>query len=182
MKCYLLLDGCNPEPWTAPQGAIGRRGGKPFVMMHKSAQLDTYQKTVAEAVADILPDDFVPFIEELVLDVWFWRRLDSYKSEAGKTVTKHRADRSNLLKAFEDALQGVAMEKDAPKVGCVYINDVQIVSGETSIVEQTKTVDPMIFVRLESAFRRGLILPEQDWIDVFAEMTGTGRAFLSFDD
>lgn len=169
---YLLLDGANPEPWQAPQGSIGRRGGKPFVMMHKSAQLEAYQQMIAERVEDVLPDNYQPYLTDIVLDVWFWRRLEQYQSKDNRTITKKRCDRSNMLKAFEDALQKL-----------LFKNDVQVVAGDTVVVEQAVGVEPMIFVRAyESRSRRTGDGTEERMLEVHAEMFAMGSAFRQLDE
>lgn len=148
MRDFFVLLDLNPEPWQAPQGSIANHGGRPFVAMHKTAQLEAYQNAVDESLRDVLPDGFKQITEEVRLDVWFWRRLESYQGEK-RMVTKHRADRSNLLKAFEDALQGPPKKgKGEKREGVLIKNDVQIVAGLTRIVEQSKETEPRIVIRV----------------------------------
>lgn len=177
---YLLLDGANPEPWTAPEGAVGRRGGKSFVMMHKSAQLDAYQKMIAETVAGILPDNYEPTAADIVLDVWFWRRLEQYQSATNRTITKKVADRSNMLKAFEDALQGVRLKKDGPAIGALFLNDRQVVAGETYVVAQRVDVEPMIFLRMYDW--KGERLGQLPMLSMWEEMHALGGAYRAMDE
>lgn len=134
---WYLVEGINPEPWTAPTASMFRKGGRVMARTSKNEALRTYQQAIADEIAaEVAPWDFHAE-GELELDVWFWRNLDQYRSDSGRLITRKRADRSNLLKAFEDALQGVAFK-----------NDVQIVSGRTTIVKQSVGVDPRILFRL----------------------------------
>lgn len=125
----------NPEPWTSPEVGIGRRNGRPFPIVHKSAQLRTYQDAIADVVGASLPEHFQPFSSEIVLHFYLWRRLETYVSASGRNVTKHRVDATNCQKALEDALQGV-----------VFTNDRLVRRISTVMVAQGTSVEPRIDV------------------------------------
>jgi len=135
----LTLD-VNPVPWKA--GTAYRRGPR-GAGIAKDAELTAYQEAVKEALRERVEAIRSCFMEPLpwsgpiVLDVWFTRRLDTYVSDSGRNVTKHRADLSNLVKAFEDACQGILFD-----------NDNQVVMNSARIVDQSKEAEPLIQVRI----------------------------------
>jgi len=136
---FYLVKGVQPQPWTAPTFTRGRSKTVTF----KNGPLDIYQRALAEAILDIRPD-VVPTTEDIALDLWIWRELEQYETESGRKQTTHRADRSNILKATEDALQ---KSKEALR-GILFLNDVQVVSGNTVIVEQEIGTEPCVLVKI----------------------------------
>lgn len=121
-----IIPEINPEPWTAPEVSIGRRGGKLAPQVFKREQLRQYQ----EAVHDYILDHYAPTpVEtELVLQFWFWRALDTPRSK--------QSDATNLQKATEDALHGL-----------LFLNDAQVQDVRSIIVQQAVDVDPTIVIR-----------------------------------
>ena len=121
------IPGVNPEPWTAPSVVRGK-GGR--IVAIKGGKNDAYQRALAEVASDIeapppLPPANVPFH----VTFYFWR----------STEDGNQADATNLLKATEDALQGV-----------FYANDVQNHHVEAVVVEQSPDVEPRILIHIES--------------------------------
>lgn len=121
-----IIPQINPEPWTAPEVSIGRRGGKLAPQVFKREQLRQYQ----EAVADYIERTYAPAPteDELVLQFWFWRELDTPRSK--------KSDATNLQKATEDALHGLLFE-----------NDRQVQDVRSIIVAQDVGVEPTIIIR-----------------------------------
>lgn len=142
------LDGINPEPWTAGTVSVGRKGGKPFPRVSKNAQLANYQNAVREQLGFPMLDGDVatglaldmgaPWEGPVELFFYLERRLDTYVSDSGRNVTKHRADSTNCQKALEDALQGI-----------LFKNDNQVVQNHTYLI-QGKTYEPRIEVFMQS--------------------------------
>ncbi len=122
------LAGIEPEPWTAPEGTIGRRGGKLFVQFHKNAQVAAFQNAVKEEFPVQNPH---PTVEDewIKLTFWLWR------STGG---ARKRVDATNCQKALEDALQGI-----------LYTNDRLVRDVRTVIVEQTEGIMPHIVIDIE---------------------------------
>lgn len=117
--------------------------------MYKDAQLATFQRAIDEAQIGALPENFESFDSDFILDIWLWRQQARYRSAAGRMVMKHRADRSNLQKALEDALQSTARKKNDPNLEApaLLTNDKYIIDGRTTIVEQGPDVESLIWLR-----------------------------------
>lgn len=130
----IVIRGLNPEPWESPEGAIGWRGRKPYVQMHKPATSRAFQ----EAIKDEL-DAFDTTMMEgpLIVRFWLWRDLPAYEADSGKQVRRHVADATNMQKAIEDACQGI-----------LFKNDNQNVFVQTFIVQQDADVDPCIIIEV----------------------------------
>lgn len=142
MRIELLVEGINPVPWQAPEGTARRsKKGGIYVQYYKSASLEAYQQAIKECVKEAYPT--VPMFAsgvELHAVFTFRRQLDSGTTGEGKRRTAHRADRTNLLKSTEDALQGI-----------LYPNDTVIISGPVEIAEQGPDVKPSISVILDDS-------------------------------
>lgn len=142
---HIVLSGINPEPWTAPLAAAGRKGGRVYATVSKSASLKAYQQAVRECAMDALnelDDDIEPIHDDNVsLRFWLWRQL------LPSGVGSHRADATNMQKALEDALQGIIFE-----------NDRQVVDIQTVIVAQREDVEPLIVI--EWGLAGGAFLPQ----------------------
>lgn len=138
--CFYLVTGVNPQPWRAPTVTK--------FSTFKNGPLAVYQNALAEAILDIRPD-VVPTTEDIALDLWIWRELEKYETVTGRKQTSKRADRSNILKATEDALQA-RKNPDHPEwaKGILFRNDVQVVAGSTTIVEQEIGTEPKILLRI----------------------------------
>lgn len=121
-----IIPQINPEPWTSPEVSIGRKGGKLAPQVFKREQLRQYQ----EAVADYIERTYgpAPTEDELVLQFWFWRELDTPRSK--------KSDATNLQKATEDALHGL-----------LFANDRQVQDVRSIIVAQDVGVEPTIIIR-----------------------------------
>jgi Holliday junction resolvase RusA-like endonuclease len=126
----------NPVAWKSPTAYAIRRGGSIRAAMAPAVEVRAYQEALAEMFREQWGDR--PTITDPVCLQWkFARRLVSYESATGRTVTKHRQDGTNLQKAAEDALQASGVIK----------NDVQVHAWSGVIVEQSKDVsDPFVEV------------------------------------
>ena len=132
---WYIIDGVNPEPWAASEGAIGKRNGKPFIHFHKPEQLRQYQESVKEVFPEQNPHA-VDISGDIELTFYFWRQLASYEIGEGKSTRQSaQADATNLQKALEDALQGI-----------LYKNDRDIRSIRSLLVEQSTETEPCILV------------------------------------
>lgn len=133
---FFFLEGLNPEPWTAPEGSIGRANGKLYVQMHKSATLDSFQRALKAELGNY-DTKMYPASQLVYLKLWLWRNLHVYESDKGKKVRRHAADATNMQKAVEDALQGV-----------LFKNDNQVLWVQTHVVEQGPEVQPCIVIEV----------------------------------
>lgn len=131
---WLLIEAINPEPWEAPEGAIGRKGGKPFVMMFKPEGVKAYQEAIRE---ELEARELTPTDQPCRLDLWFWRNTGSWSDGGSRKGRGNIADATNLQKATEDALQGI-----------LFINDRQVTQIISDIVDQGPDVEPQILLRL----------------------------------
>lgn len=133
---HYVIEGINPEPWTAPEVSVIRRGGKFVPQVYKKAQLRSYQEAVAEALRRNYPD--VQSLDEPVaLTFFLWRQLADYEGTKGR-VRRHGADATNMQKALEDALQGILITNDR------HVRDVR-----TVIIDEGPEVAPIIAIRIE---------------------------------
>ena len=134
---WLIIEGLNPEPWTAPEAAVGHRAGKNYVQMYKSETLRAYQETVPEVLREQNPD-LSSWGDRLIrMQLYFWRRLDDYAIGDGKRSRRHFADATNLQKALEDELQGVLFNND---------RNVRHICSE--IMDQGPGVHPRILIHI----------------------------------
>lgn len=120
----IYIPDINPEPWTAPEVSIGRRGGKLAPTVYKREHVRSFQEAVIEFLEH---QELQPTELELKLQFWFWRQLDTPRSKL--------ADATNLQKSTEDALHGH-----------VFVNDRQVQEVHTVIVQQDIDVRPGILV------------------------------------
>ena len=112
---YLFIDGINPEPWTAPDVSIGYgKGRRPYPIVSKGERLRFFQEAVKESIEMAYPHGFT--LPEpgtpIRVTFLFWRQLDSYTKESGRTASRNVADATNMQKATEDALQKVLFGND----------------------------------------------------------------------
>lgn len=128
MKTYEIV-GIEPEPWTAPEVAVGRKAGKVFPMVYQSASLKAYQEAIREEMALQCPHAVMER-GEISVQFFFWRSTDSIRKDA---------DATNLQKALEDALQGI-----------LYLNDARNRRVTSEIVEQGPGIDPAIIITIEA--------------------------------
>lgn len=137
---YLLVTGINPEPWTAPDISIAHgKGGRPYPQVSKNARLRAFQEALKESIQQAYPD-LKPYEPDTRLRVSFifWRQIDSYTKESGRTASRNVADATNMTKAAEDALQGV-----------LYHNDRHNKWTTGVIADEGPDVQPMILVTIE---------------------------------
>lgn len=123
----------NPEPWAIGPLSIGRKKSGVFPRIGPNQQLVTFQQAVREELAGITMVEY----EMVELDFYFWRQLESYKV-GNRTVVKKAADVTNLQKATEDALQGLAITND---------RNVKRISSH--LVAQGQDVEPKIIIRIK---------------------------------
>lgn len=123
-----VIEGINPEPWTASQSSTGKKNGKLVTRFFKDEKLRSYQEAVKESLRADYPD-FLPLTENAMLRLFLWRRLDK-----GAQVM----DTTNGQKALEDALQGVLLS-----------NDRQDLYVTTILMSQTKDTEPLIIIKLQ---------------------------------
>lgn len=125
---WFLVEGINPEPWQASEASSGRaKGGKTFVRFHKPQGLADYQEALKANFKERYPD-VEPASGTAEVVFYFWREVN-VDSKAKV------ADATNLLKATEDALQGL-----------LYVNDKQNKHVQSYIVEQLADTEPMILI------------------------------------
>lgn len=134
---FIVIEGINPEPWEAPGMAVGRgKGGKPYPMAVKSGRLEAYQAAIRESIQAAYPDlPTAPPDMRLKVTFAFWRQLDSYTKDTGRTASRNVADVTNMQKALEDALQGV-----------LYVNDRNNKNVKSLIIEEGPDVEPCIII------------------------------------
>lgn len=126
----------QPEPWCIGPVSIGRKNGHSFGRVGPDPTLKAYQEAVrAELLhmnAKMLPD------ADYELEILVYRQIETYSSAAtGRTVVRNQADATNLLKATEDALQGVLIS-----------NDRHFRKVSLEIIEQTRDTEPCVFIMI----------------------------------
>jgi len=130
MTWYTLA--LNPEPWAIGPVGYRRSGGKMSAYVGRNAQLDAYKEAVREEIG---PGPH-PVIEGKVkLVLLFWRNRAEYKTAQSRTHRKHEADLTNMVKATEDALQGL-----------LFVNDRDNNEIQAGIIEQGPDVNPCIII------------------------------------
>ena len=154
MKSHFVISGINPEPWTAPQVSIGRKGGRVFPRFYASEALKSYKKAIAEEIQAQLPLDYNPHDSELALTFFFWRHLVPYETPQARTARKHEADATNLQKALEDALQGV-----------LFTNDRNVKHIQSFIMEQGHETSSLIIIEMTDK----IVVPE--WVNDHLDTT-----------
>lgn len=138
MRIELMIEGINPVPWVAPSYGRGR--------VFKSEALTAYQTAIQECIAEAYPDyPTFPKGTELRADFYFQRQLDSGTTGEGMRRRARTADRSNMLKSTEDALQR------NPKTTWrgLFWNDKMIIDGKTVILDQGPDVEPFIRIIIQ---------------------------------
>lgn len=138
----------NPEPWAIGNAFVVRGGGKARAAIAPNKTLKAYQEAVrAELAAQGAEMVDGPY----VLSFWFWRENVTYTDAGGKKRTRNSPDLSNLVKATEDALQGILID-----------NDRNVVAMRTFLVERGKDVDPKVVIEVKQATWDGweFTLPE----------------------
>lgn len=153
-----FVPGINPEPWAVGSLGVRNTGKKPVPFIGPNPQLVTYKQAVTSEVQNHLQVILVD--EPCSVKFLFWRRLDKYATLSDKGHQRHIADVTNLQKATEDALQGVAITND------------RLVQRVTSmIVEQSVETNPGILIVMKWPFSPHDELEiQQDVLDKFAAM------------
>lgn len=106
----------NPEAWRVPPmtAARGRAGKGMYVKAGRDQQLYNYQAAVQEELARQQAE--LHFLQphdlgyELVF--YFHHVLEEYETASGRKARDKEADLTNLVKATEDAIQGVLIDND----------------------------------------------------------------------
>ena len=134
---WLVLD-VNPEPWAVGPVGLHRAGGKMGAHIGRNQQLAAYQEAVREAAENYLSERGIDLENVLIegpveMNMFFWRRRDSYTTTKGKKVTKSHVDLTNMQKATEDALAGL-----------FYKNDSAVVHIDAYVVDQGPDVVPCL--------------------------------------
>lgn len=126
----------NPEPWAVgPAHVRHPKGRKAFVAFGKDGNQELFQGSLrecleAEGITEVLPGPYF-------LEIWIWRQTTHFEKNNRGDGHRHKADGTNILKATEDALQGLVID-----------NDRNNVSGTWHIIEQSEDTQPMIVIQL----------------------------------
>jgi Holliday junction resolvase RusA-like endonuclease len=136
---WFVLD-LNPEPWAIGPVSTGRKGSKIYAAVGRNTQLYDYQQAIKEE----LGPHHELIVGKVELKFFFWRNQAEYKTPQSRAHRKHEADVTNMVKATEDALQGILFKNDKDT------NDVRGV-----LVEQ----GPEVKGRIIFAVRQGHDLP-----------------------
>lgn len=135
MTKFYLIEGVNPEPWEAPDLSTARRGKKIVPVAHTTLQQRLYQEALHESfeLKYGCPLDH----EEPVgtMQFYFWREVAEYETPHGRKGHANYADATNLMKACEDALQGL-----------LYENDTTNLRVTSEIMSQSPETQPMILI------------------------------------
>ena len=97
--CYVFhITGINPEPWVAPESAIGRRNGKMFVQVYQSDTVKSFKEAVKEEFAQQNGWWKTPLEGHLIVEFFLWRRLDQSEAEDGTGEQSKKAGHRDLLR------------------------------------------------------------------------------------
>lgn len=138
MNSYWFVLRVNPVPWTAPEVAIGRKGGKVYPMVFSPEELRNYKEAIREELEKELEErhpEFVPIEDEIGLEFYFVRNIAVDATNARRRT--HVADATNLQKSTEDALQGL-----------LFVNDSQVVHVQSVVIDQSEDAIPAVAIRL----------------------------------
>lgn len=129
----------NPEPWAIGNAFVVKGGRRAAVAPDKT--LKAYQEAVR---AELLAQGATMVDGPYVLTFWFWRENVSYTDAGGKKRSRNSPDLSNMVKATEDAIQGILID-----------NDRDVVHIRSFLVERGKDVEPKVVIEVESALAQG---------------------------
>lgn len=121
-----LLIPFNPMPWAIGPVSTVRSGGKLRPIVGQNKQLRMYQDGIKEELEAQLVEAFAMIEGKIELRCYFWRKMEEYKTPQSRTARNHEADLTNMVKALEDALQGV-----------MFKNDRDVIEQHNYIVEQS---------------------------------------------
>lgn len=128
----------NPQPWAVGtfSAVRNKQTGKMITKPSPDMTLVTYQNSIREMLE---MQGAVMREGKYALRFTFSRQLDKYVKTTGKgTATRNQADGTNMMKATEDALQGVIIGNDRDVVTATWV-----MSGP-----QLDTTDPWVIVEL----------------------------------
>lgn len=131
----------NPEPWAIGNAFVARGKGKAHAAIAPNKTLKAYQEAVR---AELLARGATMVDGPYMLTFWFWRENVTYTDAGGRKRTRNSPDLTNMVKATEDALQGIVID-----------NDSHVVATHQYVVERGRDVDPMIVVEVEQATEDG---------------------------
>lgn len=113
LKWYVLP--LNPEPWAVGPLSVGRgRGGQYYPKMGANQQLVSYQNAVRSELqrqrAEMVELGEGYYAYELAFV--FHQVLTKYVTPKGRNSQQKPGDLTNLVKATEDAIQGILIDND----------------------------------------------------------------------
>jgi len=111
MQWYVL--GLNAEPWRVGPLGVGRtKAKKLFPYVGRDQQLYAYQEAVKMGLNHLYPN--APLLPEVEVELvfYFHHVLEEYETASGRKTRDNEADLTNLVKATEDAIQGVLIRND----------------------------------------------------------------------
>jgi len=145
----IVIPGINPEPWkVGPASAIRTGGGKLAASIAPDPGLQVYQEALKEefrllGVPLLAPNYHLRF--------WWWRQLETYRGPK-RMVTRNAVDQTNLQKAAEDAMQPSKEGRNRSQFDGIITNDRYCVFSGGTIMEQSKTAEPLIVIEILSGF------------------------------
>lgn len=101
----------NPQGWAVGPLAVKRMNNKLIPFMGRNQELHMFKETVKEELFSRY-GALIPVDEDVELCVYAWQRLDEYRSATGRKSKDKFADLTNIVKAAEDAIQGVLIKND----------------------------------------------------------------------
>lgn len=136
MRWFVLA--INPEPWAVGPAGVARKNGKLVPYIGRNQQLAEYQEAIREAIGPIDESEIIKSRIRLVM--FFWRHRADWQTPQARRARKNEADDTNMLKATEDALQGL-----------LFINDKDTNDIRGVIVEQGPDVVGKIVLGIEAS-------------------------------
>jgi Holliday junction resolvase RusA-like endonuclease len=128
----------NPEPWAVGPAGVSRRGGKLHAYVGRNEGLAAYQNAVKEELVSQKP---MLHTGNVRLRLLFWRQLTGYEdTETGRRSTKNRPDVTNMLKAIEDACQGI-----------LFANDRQVIESHSVLMAVGPKVTGRVLIGVEDS-------------------------------
>jgi Holliday junction resolvase RusA-like endonuclease len=101
----------NPEGWAVGPLGVARKNGKLIPYMGRNQQLAAYKEAVSEEFARRY-GQLIPTDREVELRIYAWQRIDEYSTASGRKSKDKAADLTNIVKATEDAVQGILIAND----------------------------------------------------------------------
>ena len=135
----------NPEPWAIGPVGYARRAGRMTAYVGRNTQLDTYKKTIQEAIESESP---VMLEGKLSVTFFFWRHRAEYKTPQAHTHRKHEADVTNLQKSTEDALQSVLYKNDKDNIhvdSYIMAQGPDVIGKVVIRISEAEVLDPSVF-------------------------------------